>query len=385
MVEPRSVNRQRYTVSETADKKVAADLDIIIEIIKRRIRPVSVILFGGFGKGEGSFEVLDGNVRPLNDYDIYVIPSKRIGDDGLEQVSMECSRAIGRGGEEFCENPGARYDADRFFHVDLREVPLGKLSRLKPMQRTYELKRAQVIYGRDVRDLIPDIQVPVSDAIRLLFNKLHHLLLGRDNDVRIKTIYIYKAYLDACAALLIWEKNFAATYRQRNALFQSLAYPAELKKAVAWATDFRMQPHFDLNALDDRWVAAQRWVVWSLKKIVTSMLNLDSDDWNHIADTMYRRLPYTYFAPYLPVNFFPAQYALNFLYVRRSWKLGKKLFRPMLRWRDAGIVLGIAMILYHAGLMTSARRYVRKIESPSENLGQQLLEIYGLYYSQRII
>jgi len=374
-----------YTISAEADKKVQEDLDTILSILTPKIDPVSVILFGGFGKGEGSFEIVDGLVRPLNDYDIYVITKKRLGNDYLEDVSMECSKAIGRGGEEFCENPHALYDADRFFHVDLREVPRGKLPKLKPMQRTYEMKRSPVIYGKDVRSMIPDVEVPVSDAIRLLFNKLHHLLLGRDNDVRIKTIYVYKAYLDCCAALLMYEKNFAATYRERNDIFQALDYPASLKDAVGWATEFRMQPAFDLDNLDERWTVAQKWVLWSLKKIIRKTLKFNSDDWSSIANAMYLRLPYNYFAPYLPINLFPAQYMLNYFYVRRARKCGIKLIRPMLRWRDAGIILGIAMLLYHVQRYDAARYYLKKIEAAQGELKDQLLKLFGLYYSQRII
>jgi|TARA_Y100000310_G_C20688411_1_gene820616 hypothetical protein len=374
-----------YTISIEANKKVQADLDIILKIIKCKINPISVILFGGFGKGEGSFEILNGEVRPLNDYDLYVIVRKRLSEDYLESISMECSKAIGRGGEEFCEKPHENYDADRFFHVDLRQVSLKNLSRMKPMQRTFELKRSMVIYGEDLRARFPDVSVPVSDAIRLLFNKLHHLLLGRDNDVRIKTIYIYKAYLDICAALLIHEKNFAATYRDRNQIYQNLDYPKELKESVAWATDFRMQPSFSLDDLDNKWIKARNWVLWALKRIVREELGLEKEDWPSIADRMYRTLPCTYFAPYMSVNFFPAQYLLNYYYVRRAWTFRHKLIKPLIRWRDSGIILGISMMLYHVGELHLSQFYLNKIETINANLKESLLELYGIYYSQRII
>ena len=126
-----------YTVSAEADKKVQADLDRIVDKIRQRIDPVSIILFGGFGKGEGSFDLRDGDVRPLNDYDLYVITRTKKSDRFIEEVAAECARAIGRGGEEFCEQPAERYDADRFFHVDLRQIVYADLRKLKPVSYTH--------------------------------------------------------------------------------------------------------------------------------------------------------------------------------------------------------------------------------------------------------
>ena len=54
-------------------------MDIIIETIKKNIPPTnlrSIILSGGFGRGEGSVIVEGEKVTPLKDYDILVILKK---------------------------------------------------------------------------------------------------------------------------------------------------------------------------------------------------------------------------------------------------------------------------------------------------------------------
>ena len=94
----------KYTKSKKADEKVEKDLGIIKKIIVGELKPISILFFGGFGRGEGSYEITDGKVVPLNDYDIYVVTKKEVPDEELERVGMLCSKAIGRGGGEFVEN-----------------------------------------------------------------------------------------------------------------------------------------------------------------------------------------------------------------------------------------------------------------------------------------
>src|SRR3989338_3053144 len=109
----------KYTSSELADKKVSRDLEIVKKIIVNRLNPASILLFGGFGRGEGSFEIARGKVIPLNDYDVYAITEKDVPEKLIEEVGIECSNAIGRGGGEFVEDYLEVYDKHAYFHVDL--------------------------------------------------------------------------------------------------------------------------------------------------------------------------------------------------------------------------------------------------------------------------
>src|SRR3989344_2938143 len=218
-----------YTISKKADKRIEDDINKIKGIIAKRLNPVSIILFGSFGKGEGSFLIEDDKVRPLNDYDFYVITKNKIKNEILEAVGLECAKAIGCSGLEFAEHPNAEYDYRKFFHVDIRAIEYDKLRKLKPTQRTFELKHSMIVYGGDVRALIPDVQISASDAIRLLFNKMHQLLLSKDNSKEIKAIHVYKTFLDCCSALLIIENRFASNYRERERIFSDMDFPGELK------------------------------------------------------------------------------------------------------------------------------------------------------------
>src|SRR3989344_9261194 len=176
------------------DRFIEEDLSKIKSVVLDAIKVKSIILVGGFGKGEGLVDIKKNKITPLNDYDLYLITDKNYNDKYIEDLGVKCSKAIGRGGLDFVENPGETYDENKFFHVDLRVIPYKKLRKLLPTQRTYEIKYgSKVIYGEDVRNLIPDVKVPVSEAIRILFNKIDHLLLAKDNHSRIKSIYISKS------------------------------------------------------------------------------------------------------------------------------------------------------------------------------------------------
>ena len=69
-------------------------LDKIIKSFVQDCNPVSIILFGGFGKGEGSVYFKEGNPVPFNDFDLYIITEDKMSDQDLDRVSMNASRRL---------------------------------------------------------------------------------------------------------------------------------------------------------------------------------------------------------------------------------------------------------------------------------------------------
>jgi len=380
----------KYTKSKRADKKIESDLEIIKQIITKKINPISIILFGGFGKGEGSFEIVNNKVIPLNDYDLYVITKEKIKENFLEKIGLECSKAIGRGGLEFVEHPSERYDKDKFFHVDIRCLTISELKKLLPTQRTAELKYAAVIYGKDIRKEIPKVNLPVSEAIRLLFNKMDHLLLAHNNTKEIKTIYAMKGFLDSCTALLIFHNRFKPSYSERAKEFYKLKnIPKELKRKVRWATNFKFYIKFSTitnKCAEKLWQDSCKWVGWTFRYIITRYLNVTTWDWKRIARVIYKKLPYVYFTPYLPSKyFFPLQYILTIKFFFEGIK-NKEIFLPVLfSWRDAGIKVAIPLMLYLYNEKKEAKRYLKKITLKTEPLKERILKIYSIYYLQKLI
>ena len=125
----------KYTYNKEYNKKVENDLNIIKEILIKETNPISIILFGGFGKGEGSVQKIKNKVTPLNDYDLYLIVKKRLNEKQLDDLGMKCSKSIGKGGLEYSSYPTTKYDENKFFHVDIRCIRYKDLKNLLPTQR----------------------------------------------------------------------------------------------------------------------------------------------------------------------------------------------------------------------------------------------------------
>lgn len=374
--------------SKEANQKVQEDLDKIIPIIKKEINPVSIILFGGFGKGEGIVEVKNKKITPMNDYDMYVVTKGNLDDDFLDKVADKCAQAINKGGLDFVEHAGKEYNRDDFFHVDLRNINYNKLKKLLPTQRTYELKHgSQIIYGEDVRYLIPNVKVTVSDGIRILFNKMDHILMAKDQkNHEIKLIYTVKAYTDLCSALLMFKNDFAGTYTERNNKIKKHSFPQELKDKIDWATNFRNNPNFEIKDVDKELETAQQWIAFAFKYILKKHLNLKDDKWETIADAVYNKLPFTYFTPYIPhKSMFLAQYYLNIKYTLNCWRKGEKIIKPLLDWKDVGLKVAIPLFLYLYGEKELSEKYLKKVSSKTQPLKQRVLDLYGYYYLQRLI
>ncbi len=398
----------RYTSSKSADRVVERDLARIKGIIAGRLNPISIILFGGFGRGEGSFEVINRKPVPLNDYDLYVVTEKRIPDDVLEKIGIECSRAIGRGGKEFAESPFSIYDKREFFHVDVRCLKYSELGKLRRINRTYELKYGStIIYGEDVRKKIRIDSLPLSEAFRYLINPACQLLLCMDSrrldgnfrkdEKAFALHHIIKTYLACASSLIISSGKFAPTYRKTNSEVGKIygkKFP-ELAKRIDEATRMKIMPmHENIADIKKRWLQARDDLLFVFRYICSKHLNVKSDDLREFIKEAYKKLPYVYFAPYLPFGAvsrfaFPAQYALNILYFKRTL-----YFKSLLSWRDIGLRIEMAafLLLYaldDKSLLNDAYDYIRTFYPAKsknwEGLRAALLCSFERYFSQKLI
>ena len=87
----------KYTKSKKADEKVEKDLKIIKNILVEELKPISIILFGGFGRGEGSYETVGGSIIPLNDYDMYVVTKRKWGTSPVDGGNPVVSGKVAKG------------------------------------------------------------------------------------------------------------------------------------------------------------------------------------------------------------------------------------------------------------------------------------------------
>lgn len=379
----------KYTLSQEADKKIEKDIQIIKNIILEKFKPdiKAIVLFGGFGHRGGSFKKISNKIIPLNDYDLYIINKKQISGEKLEKVGEQCSKALGRGGLEIVENFNEKYDEDKFFHVDLHCLTENNLKKLKPTQRSFDLKTSLVIYGKlDILDKIPEIEISRSDAIRLLFNKLNHFAIAEKNSEKIKSIYAVKGFTDSASALLIFYGIYDSDYLKRVEKIKELEIPEEYKQFVQKATDAKLKKGYQVENTEEFFAESKKWVEWIFKKILKEQLKIKSNDWIEICKIMYNKLPYSYFNKYLKSDYlFFGQYYLNVRFFLEGLRKKEFLPKSLLRWKDAGLILGIAMMLYSFDEYAEAEKYLNKLTSKTNPLKERLMKLYSIYYLQKLI
>jgi len=379
----------KYTISKEADKKIQEDIEVLKKIILKHWKPKAIVMFGGFGHKGGSFKKIKNKIVPLNDYDLYLINNKSISGEELEKVGEECSKALGKEGVEIVENFNKEYDENKFFHVDLHCLEYKKLKSLYPTQRTFDLKTSLIIWGdKNILNQIPNIKISKSDAIRLLFNKLNHFAIAEGNSDILKSIYAVKGFTDSASALLIFYGKYVSKYQDKATEINKLDLPENYKKFVKIATEAKLNNGYVVKGknIDEFFEKSKKWVHWTLKKILKEHLKIKSDNWKDICRIIYIKLPYIYFNDYLKSRYlFPAQYYLNIRFFLGA--LRKKQFLPksLMRWRDAGLVLGIAMMLFSFEEYREAEKYLKKITNNTNPLKDRLMKLYSIYYLQKLI
>lgn len=390
----------KYTNSKKVDKIVEKHLKIIKNIILQEIKPISIINFGGFGKGEGAIY----KNKPFNDYDLYIIVNKKISDKKLEELGIKASKAINTGGLEFREHYNQIYDANKFFHVDIHAIQYKKLNKSMKTTRTFELKHtSQIVYGKDVRNKIKidESEIPLSEGIRHFINKSAILLLFMDQrrfnkkfkkDEAAMIIYqSSKAIMGCCEALLLSKKRDSPTYSGRNKLFQKL-YKKELPE-LAKKIDSATKLKLDFKQKKDPikyWKEARDCIYITLNYIAKKHFNINSKNKIDLMKKLYKKLPYYYFNSYLPSKIlFPLQYGLNLLYLKRT-----KYFPAIFSWRDIGIrILMPCFLLLYAiedpTLLKEAEKYLKFIAPIKgnnwEGLRKSTLQAYSAYFSRKLI
>ncbi|MBU0894313.1 MAG: hypothetical protein KKF48_04505 [Nanoarchaeota archaeon] len=381
----------KYTESKEADNKIQKDVEIIKKIIIKYEKPETIVMFGGFGHGGGSFIKKEEEILPLNDYDIYLITKKPISGEKLEKIGEECSRALHRGGLEIVEYYNQKYDENKFFHVDLHNITLKKLKKPLPLQRIYDLKTSIVILGnKNILRKIPEVKISKSDALRMLFNKLDHFAIAESNSNLLKSIYAVKGFTDSCSSLLIYYGEYTSKYQDRIKKLETLSkikqIPKEYIDLVKIATNAKLKEGYFIKDVDEFFLKSKKWVGWILKIMIKEHLNIKSNNWKIICQKMYSKLPYIYFNDYLKSKYlFLGQYYLNLRFFLSGLRKREFLIKSLFRWRDAGLIIAMALILYSFGEKKEAEKYLRKLTDKTFPLKQRILKIYSIYYLQKLV
>jgi hypothetical protein len=229
---------QNASIREVFDRHMA----MIVEACRNAdADPVAIILYGGYGRDEGSwFQDEDGAWHPYNDYDVRIIGDRPVPPSRMKAI-----------------------EAKLLEEIDIRWIDISHrlpkaLKGLKPSILNYDLKYAsKILYGDGrVLDLIPEIRaesLPMREAQVLYFTRLFTLLGSLDEDgfdhplkgeaSRFFRNQMAKAILAVVDVLLLERGAYDASYRTRVERVAELHRgDEELVSLSLWALEEKLRP-----------------------------------------------------------------------------------------------------------------------------------------------
>lgn len=299
-------------------------LDIICKEILEGIPGVkSIILAGGFGRGEGTLEASNGKVIPINDLELYLITDEEVDDALLNDVANKALAKLD------IENKGLdfykfeRKQCSNTFYIDMKAIPVNKLKSLLPMIRYFELKHSStVLYGDDYRNLIPDYDmkdIPLTEGFRFLLNRMALLVTYFSTDYikgkmtygeykGLKYLACTKAFLACCEGLLILNGKFVPTYSGRAEIFKKYYkhdFPElykklpDLAKKVEEATKFKLNPNFNFKEDPFKiWIDAANHLGEVTKYFVSKFTGINIENYHQLSQIIYKKTWPIYFGKY---------------------------------------------------------------------------------------
>lgn len=208
-------------------------------------RPTAIILYGGYGRGEGSW-IEDADApygwRPYNDYDLLVIGGRRIPRTDLCSLKTNLADSF-----------GLRW-------VDLTQKRRWQLRMLPPRIYTHDLKVAsKVVYGSaEVLDVVPEVDasaLSLREAETLFLTRLWTVTGGvSEEELNAGTVgeqsrffrnQMAKAVLAAGDMILLRHGAYHASYRERAcrlSRMNTLTLGERAKKLLAWAVQEKLRP-----------------------------------------------------------------------------------------------------------------------------------------------
>lgn len=300
------------------EESLAKQLTIIINgIVETYGADTTIILAGGFGRGEGSVRLLGRKtIVPLHDFDIYAITARKV-DAKIHTVMEEKIYA------QLGKTIGPELTPDKFA-LAVEVIPLKSISRIPPDISAYELKAAStVLHGPDVRQLIPVTRenVTLASGAITLFHRTTALLKNVEPEFLAQRRYpeerildsIYeccKVYTEICTALSLLGGFYYPRYRERASRLPDFykVFPElsklipDLPEKVRAHTDMKLQSDFSpiIKHPVEEWREARHNLEITMCYFLSKMFNVDfSPEWADMYKRVEKRFRPIFFQDYL--------------------------------------------------------------------------------------
>jgi hypothetical protein len=308
----------KYTVSETGDKKIESDMKIICKEILDRVKGVrSMILTGGFSRGEGAIKIEGDKIFPYNDYDIQIIGDNPINKKEIDKISIEVSEKLGyKGIINFYPFKKENQKMKNNFYVDLKADSFKNLKKMLPRIRTYELKNnSMILYGEDLRNLIPNYkieEIPLSEGAKLLLDRMSQMIeyysMEKKHDEEFLMYIIQQAYAACCTALLLLSKKYQIGYKKSMEILKEtykVDFPTlyeripNLSEKIEQFNTWKLNPKkiLDLDAKEE-WFIAKENILEVSKYFLSAFLKKKIETLDGLSNAI-SRMKKEFYTPYL--------------------------------------------------------------------------------------
>lgn len=221
-----------YTLNDTSELVARIDDDLALLVKELRTEfgsnVRSILLCGGYGRGEGSIIVKSGKMQPYNDYDVLLVMKRRVSGTRLRECSVRLAKQLGI----------------RF--VDLGIVLDSKIDDMPHTQFVFDLSTARVLWGDDIRSRLPsfsaselalrDIQFLLRNRLICFFELTPASFFSQQSieaeDHQQLLLQLSKAAIATHVSTLIDQGTYVASYEQQMGLTEDpvlkLAYQIKL-------------------------------------------------------------------------------------------------------------------------------------------------------------
>lgn len=210
--------------SKVDDPRIVDVINIIRDEIVKRFQPASIVIAGGFGRGEASFLEEDGEFKALSDCEVAIVSNRPISKKKLAKLSWDLTHQTGL--EIVISNSPLLRAYSAF------SIPASVSRKIwRPSIQHYDLREgSKVVYGKNILARLPVIRpegIPLWEGIRLMLNRmaasLSYFPVGSTDIERSEAIYWINKVIIACQdALLLSIRYYHYSYEARNLMLQEL-------------------------------------------------------------------------------------------------------------------------------------------------------------------
>ena len=294
------------------DEKIEQELAVVRDAILEVATPVAIILFGGFGKGEGYAQIVGGEVILSKDYDILLVMKRKLSAAEMYRVSETIHRRLGRESNPLDSVSMEQYTGTSW--VQLTQFAVNDLLYFQDV-KSYEIKVAsKLLWGEDVRERIPLRPEDLSpwNAVRFLMRKppgmcscLIWKFLKEPPTGQEKRTLIYECvrfYVDVGVLLTILAGTYRPTYGGRAAVIEETmtALPEiageipDMAAKIRRFTDVKLSPGDEkYDAVADPvalWFETRRDLGVILRHFMERHVGEKTGGWAELFDTYTRHL-----------------------------------------------------------------------------------------------